>query len=163
MSDGYEELVEHAEILVNIIHKKYITGNKMAYFALFSGIGNCKVENSSIGVHNYQAVIDAIHNYCSSADIVQIKQGYQDGIDAMIRVSTHFSTLQDLIHILFYELKKEQEEDTKIKIDADAIVSKINKKIHQNYDEYKKENAGFEVWLEQNCKYALDNFSLSIF
>ena len=61
------------------------------------------------------------------------------------------------------EEEKEQEEDTKIKIDADAIVSKINKEIHQNYDEYKKENAGFEVWLEQNCKYALDNFSLSIF
>ena len=106
MVNKYEELIEYAEILVNIIHEKYISGNKMAYFALLSGVGNCKVSNSSDGVHNYQAVVDAIHNYCKRDDFIQIKQGYQEGIDAMIRVSNHFPTLQNLINILFYELKK---------------------------------------------------------
>ena len=163
MNNTYTKLVDHAEILVNIVHKKYIAGNNMAYFPLLTGAGNCKVAAYFSGEHNYQAVIDAIHNYCDRADVAQVKHGYQDGIDAMIRVSSKFSTLNHTIQILFYELKKENEGAARFTIDTDEIVSKIKDTIHQNYDSYKKENAEFEAWLKRTDNYALEHFSLHIF
>ena len=34
----YEKLVDQAEAMVGIIHKRYLSGNNMAYPALLSGI-----------------------------------------------------------------------------------------------------------------------------
>ena len=54
--------VDQAEAMVNIINKKYVTGNRMAYLALLSGVGSCRIESYPGAGHNYQAVVDAIHN-----------------------------------------------------------------------------------------------------
>ena len=67
MSTIYEKLVDQAEAMVNIINKKYVAGNKMAYLALLSGVGSCRIESYPGAGHNYQAVVDAIHN-CYARD-----------------------------------------------------------------------------------------------
>ena len=162
MSNIYEKLVDHAEILVNIINKKYVAGNNMAYLALLSGVGNCRVESFAGAGHNYQAVVDAIHNYYRRDESSRADQGYQEGLYAMMRVASSFSVLQDLVHIIFYELKKEKEGTAGFTIDVDSTISGLNEVIEKNRVTYEKENTAFKEWLERNKQYALDNFSIEI-
>lgn len=58
----YKRLVDQAEAIINIVHKRYLSGNKMAYPALLFGIDGFYIESYPGAGHNYQAVIDAIHN-----------------------------------------------------------------------------------------------------
>lgn len=44
MGTVYDKLVDQAEAMVNIINKKYVAGNRMAYLALLSGVGSCRIE-----------------------------------------------------------------------------------------------------------------------
>ena len=43
MGTVYDKLVDQAEAMVNIINKKYVAGNRMAYLALLSGVGSCLI------------------------------------------------------------------------------------------------------------------------
>ena len=63
MGTVYDKLVDQAEAMVNIINKKYVAGNRMAYLALLSGVGSCRIESYPGAGHTYQAVVDAIHNW----------------------------------------------------------------------------------------------------
>lgn len=54
MGTVYDKLVDQAEAMVNIINKKYIAGNRMAYLALLSGVGSCRIESYPGAGHNYQ-------------------------------------------------------------------------------------------------------------
>lgn len=45
--------VDQAEAIVNIINKKYVTGNRMAYLALLSGAGSWLERNSKFAYDNY--------------------------------------------------------------------------------------------------------------
>ena len=69
MGTVYDKLVDQAEAMVNIINKKYVAGNRMAYLALLSGVGSCRIESYPGAGHNYQAVVDAIHNCYATADV----------------------------------------------------------------------------------------------
>ena len=60
MGTVYDKLVDQAEAMVNIINKKYVAGNRMAYLALLSGVGSCRIESYPGAGHNYQAVVDAM-------------------------------------------------------------------------------------------------------
>jgi len=162
MGNIYEDLVEHAEILVNIINKKYVAGNSVAYLALLSGIGNCKVESFAGAGHNYQAVIDAIHNCYARNPLSNINVGYQEGMEAMIRVASNVSTLQNVVNIVFYQLKKEKDGKSKFMLDREKILTKLNATIRENYGLYEKENASFVHWMERNQKYALDNYGIEL-
>ena len=48
MGTVYDKLVDQAEAMVNIINKKYVAGNRMAYLALLSGVGSCRIESPSL-------------------------------------------------------------------------------------------------------------------
>ena len=99
----YERLVDQAEAMVSIIHKRYLSGNKMAYPALLSGIGNCCIESYRGAGHNYQAVVDAIHNCYARDNTSGIDIGYKEGLETMTR------TGKDIQKILDYQKKKEQD------------------------------------------------------
>ena len=45
--------VDQAEAMVNIINKKYVTGNRMAYLSLLSGAGSWLERNSKFAYENY--------------------------------------------------------------------------------------------------------------
>lgn len=99
----YERLVDQAEAMVSIIHKRYLSGNKMAYPALLSGIGNCCIESYRGAGHNYQAVVDAIHNCYARDHATGIDVGYKAGLETMRNAG------KDIQKILDYQKKKEQE------------------------------------------------------
>ena len=50
----YKRLVEQAKAMVNIVHKKYLSGNKMVYPALLLGV--FRIESYPGAGHNYQEV-----------------------------------------------------------------------------------------------------------
>lgn len=99
----YERLVDQTEAMVLIIHRKYLSGNKMAYPALLLGIGNCCIESYPGAGHNYQAVVDAIHNCYARDHAARIDIGYKAGLETMTR------TGKDIQKILDYQKKKEQD------------------------------------------------------
>lgn len=162
MGNVYDDLVDYAEILVNIINEKYLEGNNMAYMALLSGVGNCKVESYAGAGHNYQAVVDAIHNCYARNELSGIDKGYQEGISAMIRIATKFSTLQNVVNIFLYELKLEKEGRACFKVDREALLEKLNSVILDNYDTYVRENSSFAEWIERNRKFAIDNYGVTL-
>lgn len=109
----YERLVDQAEAMVNIIHKKYLSGNKMAYPALLSGIGDCCIESYCGAGHNYQAVVDAIHNCYARDHAAGFDVGYKAGL------ATMRNTGKDIQKILDYQKKKEQEGTAQFYIDLE--------------------------------------------
>ena len=100
MGTVYDKLVDQAEAMVNIINKKYVAGNRMAYLALLSGVGSCRIESYPGAGHNYQAVVDAIHNCYARDNTSGIDTGYRDGLYAMIKVAGSFSAYLDEYSIL---------------------------------------------------------------
>ena len=73
----YKRLVDQAEAMVSIVHKKYLSGNMMAYPALLLGV--FRIESYPGAGHNYQAVIDAIHNCYARDNTSGIDIGYKEG------------------------------------------------------------------------------------
>ena len=80
----------------------------------------------------------------------------------MIKVAGSFSTLQTLMNILFYQLKKEKEGKAQFKIDIQEIMNKVNLLISENRVSYEKENISFDSWLERNSKFAYENYGLKL-
>lgn len=162
MGPVYDKLVDQAEAMVNIINKKYVAGNRMAYLALLSGVGSCRIESYPGAGHNYQAVVDAIHNCYARDNTSGIDTGYRDGLYAMIKVAGSFSALQTLMNILFYQLKKEKEGKAQFKIDIQEVMSKVNLLISENRVSYEKEYISFDSWLERNSKFAYENYGIKL-
>jgi|UniRef100_UPI003FED9B88 hypothetical protein len=162
MGTVYDKLVDQAEAMVNIINKKYIAGNRMAYLALLSGVGSCRIESYPGAGHNYQAVVDAIHNCYARDNTSGIDTGYRDGLYAMIHVAGSFPALQTLMNILFYQLKKEKEGKAQFKIDIQEVIDKVNMLISENCASYEKENLSFGSWLERNSKFAYENYGIKL-
>lgn len=109
----YERLVDQAEAMVLIIHRKYLSGNKMAYPALLSGIGNCCIESYPGAGHNYQAVVDAIHKCYAKDHAAGFDVGYKAGLETMR------NTGKDIQNILDYQKKKEQAGTAQFHIDLE--------------------------------------------
>ena len=152
MGTVYDKLVDQAEAMVNIINKKYVAGNRMAYLALLSGVGSCRIESYPGAGHN-----------CYARDNTSgIDTGYRDGLYAMIKVAGSFSALQTLMNILFYQLKKEKEGKAQFKIDIQEVMSKVNLLISENRVSYEKEYISFDSWLERNSKFAYENYGIKL-
>jgi len=109
----YERLVDQAEAMVNIIHRKYLSGNKMAYPALLLGIGNFCIESYPGAGHNYQAVVDAIHNCYARDHAAGFDVGYKAGLETMRNAG------KDIQKILDYQKKKEQAGTAQFYIDLE--------------------------------------------
>ena len=152
MGTVYDKLVDQAEAMVNIINKKYIAGNRMAYLALLSGVGSCRIESYPGAGHNYQAVVDAIHNCYARDNTSGIDTGYRDGLYAMINVAGSFPALQTLMNILFYQLKKEKEGKAQFKIDIQEVIDKVNMLISENCASYEKENLILEALIQDSIQ-----------
>lgn len=110
----YKRLVDQAEAMVNIVHKKYLSGNKMAYPALLLGV--FRIESYPGSGHNYQAVIDAIHNCYVRDNTSGIDIGYKEGLKTMVH------TGKDIQKLLQYQKKKEQEGTAQFYVDNGEIL-----------------------------------------
>lgn len=110
----YKRLVDQAEAMVNIVHKKYLSGNKMAYPALLLGV--FRIESYPGAGHNYQAVIDAIHNCYARDNTSGIDIGYKEGLKTMVH------TGKDIQKLLQYQEKKEQEGTAQFYVDNGEIL-----------------------------------------
>ena len=166
MNTPYEKLVKYTERLVEIVNKKYVsgeTGANVAYLPILSGIGPYKVETLPGKGHNYYAVVDAIHNCYARNNDGGYDAGFRDGILALIRVScAKVSSLDLLIDIVFYQLDKQNEGFAQFSVDIDEIVGLINTLIRDNKDNYIADTVSFGPWLEKVKKYALENYGLEI-
>ena len=116
MGTVYDKLVDQAEAMVNIINKKYVAGNRMAYLALLSGVGSCRIESYPGAGHNYQAVVDAIHNCYARDNTSGIDIGYKEGLKTMVH------TGKDIQKLLQYQEKKEQEGTAQFYVDNGEIL-----------------------------------------
>lgn len=156
----YDELVRHAKFLVKNIHKEYCAGKDIAYIMVLSGLGSWRVAVNPDEMHNVHAVIDAIHQYYAETDDQRVIDGYKMGIFTLIRVAGNIRTLDELLGVLFYELKKEWDGEACFVLDTEEIVQKLNSMIAERYDVYKKENPFFDTWFSRQQTFAMEHYGL---
>lgn len=157
MSNTYDELVDYAEGLVNIINEKYNTGATIAYLILLTGDGNYKVESYPGAGHNYQAVVDAIHNCYKNNPNNNVEKGYYDGIMTLIRVTKNIRNLQLLLNVLSYELQKERDGKAYFQLSMTDIWNKTCVMIEENLATFRNSDTdvsrrlgnSFDEWLER--------------
>lgn len=113
----YKRLIDQAEAIINIVHKRYLSGNKMAYPALLFGIGGFYIESYPGAGHNYQAVIDAIHNCYAKNTTSGIDIGYKEGLKTMVHAG------KDIQKLLQYQKKKEQEGTAQFCVEKGEILN----------------------------------------
>ena len=153
-SNYVESSVENANNIYN-------DGNYMAYLPILSGLGVFKMEKRPGAGHNFRAVIDAIHNCYKKNPNGGYDKGYIEGIHALIRVSSSkVASLEQLLNILFYQLRKEKNGTAEFVIDIDEIMVLVNKLIKDNKDTYRKDYAMFDSWLERYKKSAFEKYDL---
>lgn len=158
MSKSYEDLIDYAYILVNIVNEKYESGNEIAYFPLLAGVGSLKVGNE----HNYQAVVDAINRYYSDNKNENTISAFECALYTMLRGASNLSTLELTINIIFYQFKLEDENKSSFKLDRKQIVDKINNKIKVEYSDFKSNNPLFEEWLDRYNEYTMKRFGIAL-
>lgn len=156
----YDELVRSAKFGVKLIHKEYCTGKEIAYVVILSGLGDYRVAVNPDEMHNVHAVIDAIHQYYAETGDQRVIDGYQMGIFTLIRVAGNVRTLDTLLSLLFYELKKERNGEASFTIDIEDIFRKMNSMIAERYDTYKKESPRFEDWFSRQQTFAMEHYGL---
>ena len=156
----YDELVREAKFGVKLIHKEYCSGKEIAYVVILSGLGDYRVAVNPDEIHNFHAVIDAIHQYYAETGDQRVIDGYQMGIYTLIRVAGNVRTLDTLLSLLFYELKQERNGKASFTIDIEEIFPKINNMIAERYDNYKKESPRFEPWFSRYQQSVLEDYGL---
>ena len=156
----YDRLVRRAKFLVKNIHKEYCAGKDIAYMMVLSGLGSWRVAVNPDEIHNFHAVIDAIHQYYAETGDQRVIDGYQMGIFTLIRVAGNIRTLDELLGVLFYEIKKEWDGEACFVLDTEEIVQKLNSMIAERYDTYKKESPRFEDWFSRQQTFAMENYGL---
>ena len=158
----YDRLVHRAKLLVKEIHKEYCSGKEIVYVVVLSGLGSFRVAVNPDEGHNEQAVVDAIHQYYAETGDQRVIDGYQMGIFTLIRVAGNVRTLDDLLSLLFYELKQERNGEASFTIDIEEIFRKTNSMIAERYDAYKKESTRFEDWFSRQQTFALEHYGLTL-
>lgn len=124
----YNDLVDYAECILGIIHNRYKGGNKLAYQPFLLGIGGCKV---SIGSeHNYQAVIDAIHNYYTLDN--SVKDGYYESLVWLISKINDSKTADKVLSILSYEIYLRKNNKNSFDIPINDLVDKFSEVVVSN-------------------------------
>ena len=156
----YDSLVRRAKFLVKNIHKEYCAGKDIVYVMVLSGLGSWRVAVNPDADHNHHAVIDAIHQYYAETDDQRVIDGYKMGIFTLIRVAGNIRTLDELLGVLFYEIKKEWDGEACFVLDTEEIVQKLNSMIAERYDTYKKESPRFEDWFSRQQTFALEHYGL---
>ena len=157
---AYDDLVEEAIFFVKQIHKEYCAGKEIAYVVILSGLGDYRVAVNPDEMHNVHAVIDAIHQYYAETDDQRVIDGYKMGIFTLIRVAGNIRTLDELLGVLFYEIKKEWDGEACFVLDTEEIVQKLNSMIAERYDTYKKESPRFEDWFSRQQTFAMEHYGL---
>ena len=157
---AYDDLVEEAIFFVKQIHKEYCAGKEIAYVVILSGLGDYRVAVNPDEIHNFHAVIDAIHQYYAETGDQRVIDGYQMGIYTLIRVAGNVRTLDTLLSLLFYELKQERNGEASFTINIEEIFRKTNSMIAERYDTYKKESPRFEPWFSRYQQSALEEYGL---
>ena len=156
----YDELVRSAKFGVKLIHKEYCSGKEIAYVVILSGLGDYRVAVNPDEIHNFHAVIDAIHQYYAETGDQRVIDGYHMGIYTLIRVAGNVGTLDTLLSLLFYELKKERNGEASFTINIEDIFRKMNSMIAERYDTYKKESPRFEEWFSRQQTFAMEHYGL---
>ena len=166
MKTEREKLVEHAERIVRIINDKYLSGEdgcNVAYLPLLSGIGPCKMEMRPGAGHNFRTVVDAIHNCYKNNPDGGYDRGFADGIEALTRVSSaKVGSLELLLNIIFYQVKKEKEGTAEFNVDIDEIMARVNKLIEDNKEVYRQDYDSFDHWYERCQKIAREKYGLEL-
>lgn len=157
------DISKNAEYTVELVNNDYIEGKKMAYLPLLAGIATCKIESRPGAGHNYYEVVDAIHRCFAKNPTGGYDAGYKESIFDLIRVSSSkVASLELLLNIIFYQLKKEKNGTAEFTIDMNEYLPLINNMIKENRSTYEADYKMFGPWLERYKKSALEKYGLEL-
>ncbi|WP_026490315.1 hypothetical protein [Butyrivibrio sp. XBB1001] len=140
----------------------YARGNDMVFIALLSGINSWKLEHFPGGNHMYNLIIDAMHELHKEDSSLELDIRFKEALNKMLQVSKAKQGLGILMNVIIYEAKKEKEGTNSFCIGLDEVLDKLNNLITDNYDAYKREDLGFDLWLERKISYARDKYGIEI-
>jgi hypothetical protein len=166
MNNGYSRLVEEAYNKVRIYTKEYEIDEEkedsMAFVVLLMGAGVAKVSVNRDEPHNYQAVIDAIHQYYRDTNNQNIIDAYDDGIKKLIEYIGNEKGIQNTLNIINYELYKEKAHTNSFKIDCAELLTRLRNEITKDLDVYKREKPDFEEWLKERSDYIEEKYGYKL-
>lgn len=149
-----------------IVNRAYVAykeeGNYMAFVALLGGNGSWKCEPVTGMGHRADLVVDAIHRHFEENEDSTIDVIFIEALNKLLDISGAITGLTKLMDIIGYELLKEKKGTNSFFIDKDETVKKLGMLISTYYAAYKKENPGFDAWLENERNYFKNTFDIDI-
>ena len=164
-NEAYRDLVDYAYSIVNIVNKRYLEGSKKAYTMLLLGIGNYLVEGRPGSGHNYQAIVDAVHEYNRDHPESKAGKGLEEGmLDLIDSVGNGalFGLAQNVMLCVQYELKKEKEGSNSFELNYKLVLSELNKAVQKEYNRIKKEYEDIDNWIKDNNTFLQENYGISL-
>ena len=164
-NEAYRDLVDYAYSLVNIVNERYLEGGNTIYKYLVLGIGNYLVEGRPGSGHNYQAIIDAIHEYNTDHPEAKADKGLEEGMLDLIHSVGNgalFRLAQKVMICVQYELKKEKEGSNSFELNYKLVLSELNKAVQKEYNRIKKEYEDIDNWIKDNNTFLQENYGISL-
>ena len=153
MRDPFSDyaLRSSAKKMVSYAHKKYVSGNGLAYYVILHGIGAGRL--SLFGEeHNYRIIIDEIHNYQARHPLKNVKDGYKYALDVSIRVIGGKHSLTSFLNCFSYELQKQEEGTGTFKLDYNDLLNKLKKKIDEKIDIIREQDKNCDFWIQEELE-----------
>lgn len=168
----YDDLVRYAYKLVEILVNDDIKELKesmdpttimaritMQMFLLLEGIGPHRVEHNGSG-HNYQAVMDAIHDYYRVNKVEIIPPNFFDALLLFCDTSKSFENVQSTFDFISYQLYKEKECSATFQVDCAAVLDKLYQTICENHDALVAEMPNFDSWIREKSSYLRSTYGI---
>ncbi|MDO5400447.1 MAG: hypothetical protein Q4F17_05620 [Eubacteriales bacterium] len=164
----YDDLVRQAYRNVNTIVETDLNIHKcsdhtIGFMILLEGEGPARVEYNGNG-HNYQAVIDAIHDYYRVNSKVSgnetFPQSFQKAIEGFARFCSKGKTFQSVFNFISYQLYKEKEGSATFQIDCAAVLNLWSKTISENHEKLVAETPNLDSWLRETYDYLRNTYGI---
>ena len=147
----YKEDLDLAYKIVALAAQRYDEGNPFTYVSLLYGIGFIRIGELD-EVHNYWAVIDAMHMYKKDNPTKQVKEAFQVALSYAIKMVAAPQAVDSLFNIYEYELIKEKSGTNSFVLDFAPILNdmeKLGRKRKSKWRRKKLLGADYDLRLEK--------------
>ena len=175
--DRVEILKEYAESLLEDIiedksseYKKYIKGKKSElkhYFTfllymLLSGSAMYLVESYPGAGHNYQVVVEAIHNYYKKHPGKRVDKLFNDTLVWLAQVTSEYFPSKAVLDSVSHQMYLEKNNKANFRIDCKAILSEFDRNVKVNKDKFEISEVDFESWYKKYFDYFEKEYGINL-
>lgn len=110
--------------------------------------------------HNYQAAMDAIHDYYRVNKVEIIPPNFFSALCLIADASESFKIVQKTFNFISYQLYKDKEVSATFHVDSAAVLDLWSKTISENHEKLTAEMPNFDSWLREKCDYLRNTYGI---